>query len=175
MFVGQVSLFTPMAHWKVHHEKEIGIFEKINYLKIFENTEEDFDGVRLGVADVGWVGRLVVVEVDFTEDESGELATVVCDSGCLIVFAASAAWCTSVAGIGGGNGIFDDKVFSISFDVGNCIDEFDDKDDDGEGKIAFILIAGVDTSSSIVLEATVRSRSFRTSRTVRWNNCWTYS
>ena len=87
----------------------------------------------------------------------------ICVSCGLIVFATRAALCASVAGIGGGMGMFDGGLLSISFDVEQIIDEFDESDDDGEG----ILIAGVDSSSSIVFDATVRSRSLRTSRTVR--------
>jgi hypothetical protein len=79
----------------------------INYLKIFENTEDDFEGVRFAVVVVTG-GRLTVVdaelivdnEPDLTEDESG-VPVDVGDSG-LISFVAC---CTSVAGMGGGNGI----------------------------------------------------------------------
>lgn len=115
------------------------------YLNIFENTD-DFDGVRLAVVTVGCCDVLV-----------GDVDIVCVDiSGCLIVLATCAALCANVAGIGGGRGIFDDEIFSFSID-----DEFDETDDDGDGILTCVC------SSSIVFDATVRSRSFRTSRTVR--------
>jgi hypothetical protein len=89
-----------------------------------------------------------------------------------------AAFCARVAGIGGGNGIFIGEILSVSFNTGKWIDEFEDEDDDEEGTFVFVFIliaVVVDGSSSIEFDATARSRSFRTSRTVRWNNCWTYS
>ncbi len=89
-----------------------------------------------------------------------------------------AAFCASVAGMGGGNGIFIGEILSVSFNTGKWIDEFEDEDDDEEGTLVFVFIliaVVVDGSSSIEFDATERSRSFRTSRTVRWNNCWTYS
>ena len=64
--------------------------------------------------------------------------------------------------MGGGNGILDKSV-----DVEKCIDEFDDEDDDGDGLVILIAAVVVDGSSSIVFDAVARSRSFRTSRTVR--------
>ncbi len=95
-----------------------------------------------------------------------------CESG-LTNFA---GFCVRFGGIGGGNGIFiGDDNFSVSFANVKWIDELDDEDDDGEGKFIFEFIGIVDGSSSIEFDATTRSRSFRTSRTVRWNNCWTYS
>lgn len=147
------------------------------YLKIFENTDV-FDGVRLAV---DWEdGALAIVDADdLIGDETGDVDIDIWDSGCIILFATCAAWIANVAGIGGGNGIFVDEFFSISFIGKSGIEEFDDKDDDGEGTFVFVFVFVfifiVDGSSSIVFDATVRSRSFRTSRTVRWNNCWTYS
>lgn len=91
------------------------------------------------------------------------MAIGICVSGGLIVFATRSALCARVAGIGGGIGMFDSGSFSGSFDVENSIEELEESEDEGEG----IFTAGVDNSSSIVFEAIVRSRSFRTSRTVR--------
>ena len=75
----------------------------------------------------------------------------------------------SVAGIGGGKGIFEDECLSVSLKFEKGIEEFDEADDDDEGTLTFvlILIAAVGGSSSIELDAIARSRSFRTSRTVR--------
>jgi hypothetical protein len=113
-------------------------------LKIFEkNTEDDFDVGRLGLEVV------VDSEFDLLGDECNELIDV-CESG-LTNFP---GFCVRFAGIGGGKGIFDnDGCFSVSFDIVKCTDELDDDDDDG--------------SSSREFDATTRSRSFRTSRTVR--------
>ena len=50
------------------------------------------------------------------------------------------------------------------------MDEFDDEDDEEHGTlvvVVLIVMAVTDGSSSIELDAIARSRSFRTSRTVR--------
>lgn len=109
-------------------------------------------------------------EPDSADEKNGKLEVEAlvnpCTSG-LIVFAARAALCARVAGIGGGKGIREDKDLSVSCEPENCIDELEDDDDDGDGNVRFAFATSVDVSSSMTLEATARSRSFLTSRTVR--------
>ena len=105
-----------------------------------------------------------------TEEKNGRLdveALIDVGTSGLIVFAARAALCASVAGIGGGKGIREDKDLSVSCELENCTDELDDDDDEGDGNVRFAWATSVDGSSSMTLEATARSRSFLTSRTVR--------
>lgn len=84
-------------------------------------------------------------------------------------FTSLADFCVRVAGSGGGCGIVA-VTFSASVDeVRKWMDEFDEEDEEREGIVMLALIGRVaaDDSSSIECAATIRSRSFRTSRTVR--------
>jgi hypothetical protein len=158
--------------------------ENRSYLKNFEKTDADFDAVRFGFDVVVGGGVLVLIGVDdnvatelrlgsepeSTDEKNGKLEVGelvnACASG-LIVFAARAALCARVAGMGGGKGIREDKDLSVSCEPEHCTDELEDDDDDGDGNVRFACATSADVSSSMALEATARSRSFLTSRTVR--------
>ena len=151
------------------------------YLKIFEKTEL-FDGARFaGVGGVSWEPWwLRAGDEALPVDEWKTLLVEEFIDDCESNFTSLADFCVRVAGSGGGCGIVAvvDVTFSASVnEVRKWMDEFDEEDEESEGIIMFAVIGRVaaDDSSSIECAATIRSRSFRTSRTVRWNKCWTYS
>lgn len=160
-------------------------------MKIFENTDVFEDGRLLVGAGAGDILLVAVVVVDVVVAVVAVVAKPTFDAAiadkfdvddeCIDICDSSLlsfdVFCVRFIGIGGGKGIFNDEGnFSASLERVKWIDELDDDDDDGEVKFIIEFIGMVaDGSSSIEFDATIRSRSFRTSRTVRWNNCWTYS
>ena len=102
-------------------------------MKIFENTDDVFDGVRLAVAlettaaadDDGELAFVDVVGKKFTWVDAGES----CLSDLVDL-------CVAVLGIGGGDGIVDEATRSMSLgSVVKGMDEFDDDDEDNDGTL----------------------------------------
>ena len=93
-------------------------------MKIFENTDELFDGVRLAAALE--TGAVDDVGNTFTWADVGES----CLSDLLDL-------CVSVLGMGGGDGIVDDDATrSVSLgSVEKGMDEFEDDDEDNDGTL----------------------------------------
>ena len=101
-------------------------------MKIFENTDELFDGVRLAAA-LATGAAVDDGELAFVDDVGNKFTWADVGESCLSDLL---DLCVSVLGIGGGNGIVDDASRSVSLaSVEKGMDEFDDDDEDSDGTL----------------------------------------